>query len=92
MTLARCLAEQRACLEYLKGDGPDKAGARAGLRDWLAEEVEIRLEQKLPTPHYDHAGATVYNSDVLDALQQMEPESFDACLTDPPYGLSFMGH
>ena len=53
MTLARCLAEQRACLEYLKGNGPNKDGARAGLRDWLAEEVEIRLEQTLQEPYYD---------------------------------------
>jgi len=53
VTLARCLREQRACLEYLKGDGPDKAGARAGLRDWFAEEVEIRLKQKLQNPYCD---------------------------------------
>ena len=61
MSIARCLAEQRACLEYLKGDGPNKAGARQGLEDWLAEEVEIRLEQKLPTPYYEHAGITIYH-------------------------------
>jgi hypothetical protein len=42
--LARCLAEQAKCLDYLAGDGPDKIGAQKGLDDWIAEEVFIRLE------------------------------------------------
>ena len=29
--------------------------------------------------------------DCLDALATLEPESVDACVTDPPYGISFMG-
>ena len=44
--IERCLDEQRACLEYLQGDGPDKRGAYAGLCDWIAEECLIRLEEK----------------------------------------------
>ena len=27
----------------------------------------------------------------LDALATLEPDSVDACVTDPPYGISFMG-
>ena len=27
----------------------------------------------------------------LDALATLEPDSIDACVTDPPYGISFMG-
>lgn len=30
-------------------------------------------------------------ADCLDAMRRMEPDTFDAIVTDPPYGLSFMG-
>ena len=33
----------------------------------------------------------VINGDCLDVLRAMEPNSVDAVVTDPPYGLSFMG-
>jgi hypothetical protein len=42
--LARCLAEEAECAAYLRGDGPDKAGAWMGLCDWMAEEAMIRME------------------------------------------------
>lgn len=42
--LARILAEQRACADYLGGDGTDKEGAWLGLCDWLMEEAILRLE------------------------------------------------
>lgn len=34
----------------------------------------------------------VHHADVLDALRAMSDNSFHGCFTDPPYGLSFMGH
>ena len=34
---------------------------------------------------------TVHNADCLDAMKAMEPDSVDSIVTDPPYGLSFMG-
>lgn len=34
---------------------------------------------------------TLYNDDCLNALKKMEDDSIDSCVTDPPYGLSFMG-
>jgi site-specific DNA-methyltransferase (adenine-specific) len=34
----------------------------------------------------------VHQADVLDALRAMPDNSCHGCLTDPPYGLSFMGH
>ena len=40
--LSRILSEQRLCAAYLLSDQPDKAGARAGLADWVMEEVIIR--------------------------------------------------
>ena len=33
----------------------------------------------------------LYSDDCLLVLPQLERTSFDACVTDPPYGLSFMG-
>ena len=35
--------------------------------------------------------ATLYRGDCLDVLASMEPESVDAIVCDPPYGLGFMG-
>lgn len=35
--------------------------------------------------------STLINSDCLLALPELAAESIDACVTDPPYGLSFMG-
>src|SRR5512144_2496746 len=31
------------------------------------------------------------HADCLDAMAAMEPESVDAVVTDPPYGIRFMG-
>ena len=33
----------------------------------------------------------IINADCRDALAEMDENSVDACVTDPPYGLSFMG-
>ncbi len=33
----------------------------------------------------------LYKGDCLDMMRAMEPESVDAIVTDPPYGLAFMG-
>jgi site-specific DNA-methyltransferase (adenine-specific) len=33
----------------------------------------------------------LYNGNCLDVLKTFEENSIDACVTDPPYGLSFMG-
>ncbi len=35
--------------------------------------------------------AEICCGDVLEVLPALEADSFDACLTDPPYGLKFMG-
>lgn len=35
--------------------------------------------------------ATLYLGDCLDVLPELDAESVDAIVTDPPYGLSFMG-
>ena len=33
----------------------------------------------------------IHHGDCLDVMAGMEPESIDAIVTDPPYGLEFMG-
>ena len=42
--MARILSEQKECAACLLSDQPDKAGARAGLADWVMEEVIVRSE------------------------------------------------
>ena len=42
--IASVLSEQKQCASYLLSDQPDKAGARAGLADWVMEEVIVRSE------------------------------------------------
>lgn len=42
-------------------------------------------------PVYDDKGVTIYHSHSLFALMSMPSDSVDSIVTDPPYGLSFMG-
>jgi DNA modification methylase len=37
------------------------------------------------------AGLMIYTGDCIEVMQGMEPDSVDAIVTDPPYGLEFMG-
>jgi site-specific DNA-methyltransferase (adenine-specific) len=45
----------------------------------------------LPTPFYQDASCTIYNADCREILPLLDAESFVSVVTDPPYGLSFMG-
>lgn len=42
-------------------------------------------------PALTHPSATVYLGDCLDVLTEIPDNSIDAIVTDPPYGLGFMG-
>lgn len=41
--------------------------------------------------YYDKTGTTIYHGDCLNLMAEMEDNSIDAIVTDPPYGISFMG-
>lgn len=43
------------------------------------------------TPFYATESVTVYHGDCLDVLATLPDASVDAVVTDPPYGLEFMG-
>ncbi len=43
------------------------------------------------TPYHESDGVTLYHGDCLQVLRTLPAESVDAIVTDPPYGLSFMG-
>ena len=43
------------------------------------------------TPYFEADGVTLYHGDCLDVMRGMAADSVDAIVTDPPYGLSFMG-
>ena len=40
--------------------------------------------------HHQDNTTKVIHGDCIETMNQMEPESVDAIVTDPPYGLSFM--
>ena len=42
-------------------------------------------------PYYQDATVTVYAGDCLDVLRNLPDNSVDSVVTDPPYGLEFMG-
>ena len=42
-------------------------------------------------PYYERAGVTLYRGDCRDVLASMDECSIDAIVTDPPYGIGFMG-
>lgn len=42
-------------------------------------------------PYYQDDAVTIYHSDCLIALQSLADNSVDSIVTDPPYGLAFMG-
>lgn len=41
------------------------------------------------TPYYEDSHVQIWNGDCRDVLPTLEP--VETCLTDPPYGLAFMG-
>ena len=42
-------------------------------------------------PYYEADGVTIYHGDCLNTMRAMPENSLDSIVTDPPYGLSFMG-
>jgi DNA modification methylase len=42
-------------------------------------------------PHYRDDAVTLYQGDCLDVLAELPDASVDSVVTDPPYGLEFMG-
>jgi len=45
---------------------------------------------KLEPSFMDDSG-TIYSNDNMEVLRQIPDNSIDSIITDPPYGLSFMG-
>src|SRR5690606_30348572 len=45
----------------------------------------------MTTPYYTDNHVTLYHGDCLDVLRGLPDASVDAIVTDPPYGLEFMG-
>ena len=42
-------------------------------------------------PYLEHDGITLYHGDCQEVLHELDPESFDMVLTDPPYLVSYAG-
>lgn len=45
----------------------------------------------MSAPYYTDGTVTLHHGDCLDVLREMPDASVDAIVTDPPYGLGFMG-
>ena len=45
----------------------------------------------MTTPYYEDDAVTLYHGDCLEVLATLPDASVDAVVTDPPYGLEFMG-
>jgi len=43
----------------------------------------------MPVPYYDEGGIQIFHGDCRDVMPSLAPAS--ALVSDPPYGLSFMG-
>ena len=43
------------------------------------------------TPYYSDDSVTLYHGDCRDVIASLPSNSLDACVTDPPYELGFMG-
>ena len=42
-------------------------------------------------PYYVDAGATLFHGDCIEVMRELPDESVHAVVTDPPYGIRFMG-
>lgn len=45
----------------------------------------------IPDPYYADESVTLYHGDCIDVMRELPEASVDAVITDPPYGLGFMG-
>ncbi len=45
----------------------------------------------LPEPYYSDGTTTLFHGDCVEVMREMQAGSVDAVVTDPPYGLEFMG-
>ena len=45
----------------------------------------------IPKPYYENDGITLYHGDCREILPELQAESFDMVLTDPPYLVSYSG-
>lgn len=53
--------------------------------------VTAEITETAHRPHYADGTVSLYYGDCIDVMRQMPDSSVDSIVTDPPYGLGFMG-
>ena len=43
-------------------------------------------------PYYSEPNITIYNGDCLEVMKELEDESIDCIIADPPYGINYSRH
>ena len=78
-------------LELLLDTGFSEEDLEALLDDGSADPDGERDQGDEDAVAETQAGATVLHGDCVATMAKMEPDSFDSCVCDPPYGIGFMG-
>ena len=84
-------------LNRLQDEGKDLTGIGFGeeelsnLLEMLDPEDVITVETPEPQPVIVDVSGEIRQGDCIELMRQMEPCSIDAIVTDPPYGIGFMG-
>src|SRR5690606_14453993 len=90
----------RSATLRVRSDADGRLRDRAGIHRHLARPklpdspLVQRAAGGVQRPGREESGPlspTILHGDSLDVLRMYEDNAFDAIVTDPPYGLSFMG-
>ena len=71
--------------------GPENRAGAGGRQATRASAKAVAPPSPTRFPVYEYPLARIYHGDCLDVLRSLPEASVDAVVTDPPYGLAFMG-
>ena len=72
-------------------DYPETRKNNNNMESGTAKIIEFQVTESIWDKTIFHDGSIIYNSDNLAVLKSLPENSVDSIVTDPPYGLKFMG-